>query len=587
MTQDYTSVESILAVDCGSTSTQAMLIDNIGPEYRLVARAEAPSTVEPPWNDVTASVRQAVEQLTKITGWRFLDERGQIITPENQNAGVDAVVAITSAGEPLNLLLAGIMHDVSLASAQHALSTSYTLVKGIISLDGREGDTLNSDVGGQIRMIQSLKPDAVVLVGGIDGGASGPVLQSGEAIALACSAIPNAERPIVIYAGNAELRQQVAELMGADTEVRAVDNVRPSMELENPSPLQTEIEALYSQKKMERLPGYGALANWSPVPVVPTAKAFAHTIQYLADLDGINVLGVNAGGASTTIASVVDEQFDMAIRSDLGLSHNIAQVLELVPVESIQRWLPFEMEPGDVRNALHNKALRYRTLPLTRQDLLLEQSVAREIIRLAADGLSSRWPDGPSSLGAGLFPKFHLIIGGGGVLAHVPSYGQAALIMLDALQPVGVTGIALDKVGLVAPLGAVAMIKPIAAAQTLERDALLNLGTVVAPVGTAREGETALTFKIDYDDERSLEVEVPYGSLEVIPLPSGHTATLELRPTRRFDVGLGTKGQAGTTKVEGGIIGIIIDARGRPLPMEDDPEEQRQRMQRWLWDMGS
>jgi hypothetical protein len=82
-------------------------------------------------------------------------------------------------------------------------------------------------------------------------------------------------------------------------------------------------------------------------------------------------------------------------------------------------------------------------------------------------------------------------------------------------------------------------------------------------------------------------VEVPYGSLEVIPLPSGHTANLELRPTRRFDVGLGTKGQAGTTKVEGGIIGIIIDARGRPLPLAEDPELQREKMQRWLWDMGS
>jgi hypothetical protein len=187
----------------------------------------------------------------------------------------------------------------------------------------------------------------------------------------------------------------------------------------------------------------------------------------------------------------------------------------------------------------------------------------------------------------GLLPKFHLIVGGGGVLSNVPNYGQAALILLDALQPVGVSGFALDKVGLVAPLGAVAMVNPMAAAQTMEYDALLNLGTVVAPVGTAREGEIALTFKIEYEDGRSLEVEVPYGSLEVIPLAPGKTATLELRPTRRFDVGLGTKGQAGTTKVEGGIIGIMIDARGRPLPIAEDPEVQREKMQRWLWDMGS
>jgi hypothetical protein len=160
-------------------------------------------------------------------------------------------------------------------------------------------------------------------------------------------------------------------------------------------------------------------------------------------------------------------------------------------------------------------------------------------------------------------------------------------MLLDALQPVGVTGLVLDKSRLVAPLSTVAMVNPLAAAQVTERDALHNLGTVVAPVGSAREGEIALKFKIAYEDGRSLEVEVPYGSLEVIPLATGQTADLELRPTRRFDVGLGTRGQAGTTKVEGGVLGIIIDARGRPLPIAQDPTEQREKVQRWLWDMGS
>jgi uncharacterized protein (TIGR01319 family) len=534
-----------------------------------------------------ASVRQAIGQLSEVTGWRFLDEQGHVISPEHQGGGVDAVVATTSAGEPLHLLLAGIVREVSLNSARRALGTSYTQVEGTVSLDRREEGILNSDIEGQVRLIQELRPDAVVLVGGVDGGASGPVLQSAEAVALACSAIPRAECPLVIYAGNAELREQVAGIVGTDAELRSVDNVRPGMELENPGPLQIEIEELYCQKKMERAPGFGTLASWSPVPVLPTAKAFAHTIRYLADLEGINVLGVNVGGASATAAAVVDEQLDLTIRSDLGLSHNAARILDHVPVESILRWLPFEMDPTEARNALHNKTLHHRSLPQTRQDLLIEQAMARESLRLLMADCSSRWPAGASSLGPDLLPKFHLIVGGGGVLASVPNYGQVALIMLDALQPVGVSGFALDKVGLMAPLGAVAMVNPLAAAQAMEKDALLNLGTVVAPVGAAREGEVALTFKIDYEDERSLEVEVTYGSLEVIPLPSGKTATLELRPTRRFDVGLGTKGQAGTTRVEGGIIGIIIDARGRPLPIAEDPEEQREMMQRWLWDMGS
>jgi hypothetical protein len=231
--------------------------------------------------------------------------------------------------------------------------------------------------------------------------------------------------------------------------------------------------------------------------------------------------------------------------------------------------------------------LRYRTIPQTRQELLLEQAVAREIIRLTVADLQSRWAQRAPSAYEHFLPKFHLIVGAGGVLAHAPNYGQVALALLDALQPVGVSGLAVDQVRLMAPLGAAAMVNPTAAAQIMEQDALLNLGTVVAPMGTAREGDVALILKIEYRDGRSLEVEVAYGSLEIIPLPPGQTVDMELRPTRRFDVGLGTKGQAGTTKVEGSILGIIIDARGRPLPTAEDPEKQREKMQRWLWDMGS
>jgi len=60
------------------------------------------------------SVKQAIQQLSEVTGWLFLDDRGQLITPERQNSGVDTVVATTSASEPLRLVLAGIMRDVSL-----------------------------------------------------------------------------------------------------------------------------------------------------------------------------------------------------------------------------------------------------------------------------------------------------------------------------------------------------------------------------------------------------------------------------------------------------------------------------------------
>lgn len=589
MIHEYRAIESILVLDCGSTRTRAIWIDQVDGQYRLIARTEAPATIESPWNDMMVSVRRALNHLSEVTNWRFMDERGQIISPGHREGGVDAVVAVTSASRLLRLIVSGIVADMSFASARRALSASPVAIEGVISVDRRESGRFKTcdDVEGQIRLIHELAPDAVILVGGVDGGASSPVLQSAEAVALACLAMTEEVRPLVIYAGNADLRLQVAERIGSITELRAVDNVLPSLGVENPGPLQAEVEELYRQTKMERVPGFATLASWSSVQVLPTAKGWMRSIQYLARLSGINVLGVDVGGATVTLASVVDEQPKLLIRSDLGLTYNITRILDLKPMESILRWLPFEIDPTTLRNQLHEKAICVQTLPQTREDLLLEQAVAREMVQVILADMEIQWPKGPSLLYPELLPKFHLIIGGGGVLANAPSYGQAALVLLDALQPIGISGLALDHAGLLGPLGAVAMIHPVAAAQVMEKDALLSLGTVVAPVGTGHEGEIALKIKVTYEDGRSLEVEVPYGSLEIISLPTGHAADLELRPTRRFDVGLGVRGQAGKTRVEGGLLGIIVDARGRPLPVASAPKVQREKIQHWLWDVGS
>ena len=56
----------IVATDCGSTTTKAILIErNDKGEYRLVARGEAPTTVEKPFEDVTVGVTNSITELEK------------------------------------------------------------------------------------------------------------------------------------------------------------------------------------------------------------------------------------------------------------------------------------------------------------------------------------------------------------------------------------------------------------------------------------------------------------------------------------------------------------------------------------------
>ena len=580
-------IESILAADCGSTMTKVILIDTIDGQYRFVAQGEALSTIEPPQADVLLGVRHAMGQIEEATGRLLLDEQGQLITPEQASGnGVDAFVATTSAAAPLRLILAGLTRDVSIESARRAISPTYALVEDTISLDdGAQRERRSAEA--RIRILQRHQPDAVLIVGGTDGGATAPVAEIAEVVALACSIMDGATRPQIVFAGNKEARPLVAEILGGKGELRVVDNVRPALNVESFAAAREEMDTLYRERKIAHIPGFGGLSAWSSVAVLPTTRAFGYLIQYLARQYGLNVVGVDIGGATVTVASVIDGHFTSVSRSDLGLSHNVARVSTEAGLENILRWLPFDMEVTEARNIIANKQLRPMTVPETRQDLLLDQAIAREALRLTLAETQQRWLGRPSAPYSGLSPFLDLIVGGGGVLAHAPHYGQAALILLDALQPIGVSSLALNVNSMAAPLGVTATIEPLAAAQVMEREGFLSLGTVVAPVGTAREGEIALKLKITYDDGRVLEMEVPYGSLEVLPLPTGHKATLELRPTRKFDIGLGAKGKGATTELEGGTVGVIIDARGRPLPLPATRGEQQAKIQEWLWGVGS
>ena len=86
-------IKTILATDCGSTTTKAILIERIDGEYRLSHRGEAPTTVEAPFEDVTKGVLNAVMEIEEISNRKILDEE-KIITPQNGKEGVDIYLSL-------------------------------------------------------------------------------------------------------------------------------------------------------------------------------------------------------------------------------------------------------------------------------------------------------------------------------------------------------------------------------------------------------------------------------------------------------------------------------------------------------------
>ncbi|HAN15290.1 MAG TPA: hypothetical protein DCP73_06760, partial [Chloroflexi bacterium] len=92
--------------------------------------------------------------------------------------------------------------------------------------------------------------------------------------------------------------------------------------------------------------------------------------------------------------------------------------------------------------------------------------------------------------------------------------------MLDAAEPTRLTQLALDRSTSMALLGVLGyMGGSLAVGTDLEHDVLLSLGICVAPEGKGHEGDTAIRVEVIYSDRAPLHVDVPFGVIEILPLP--------------------------------------------------------------------
>jgi hypothetical protein len=577
-------IESILAADCGNTTTTVVLIEASDGQHRLVTTGQAPSTHGLPWQDITLGIQEAIRQIEKKKGRTLLAPGGWLITPRNvSRQGADVFVVVSSAGPPLSIALAGLMQDITLTSARRAVATTYTLITTELSLDS-EGSSRRRSVEAQVQALQAEAPEVILIVGGTDGGAERPVIEMANVISMALQVLKDGEKPNVLFAGNIEVRPQVAEILGSVANLKVVDNVRPTLDTENLAATQVELENLYLQRKMSRLPGFDKLKNWTRFPPAPASKSFEKAIAYIGQHNNLNVLGVNLGSGATMVSSQAQGHYSSTIRSNAGIGHSLASLLKLVPLERFHRWLPFELEREELHNQLLNKCLRPATIPTTYEALMVECAAAREALRLTVEQARAGWPLQQSSGRRDI--QWNLMIGAGRILTQAPHFNHAAMMMLDAIEPWGVTSLALDVNGIVNMLGSIAVVHPVAAVEVTAHNAFLNLGTVVAPAGHGQPGQPALNVKVDYAGGDRIEVEVPYGSIKMVDLHPGEKATLEIRPTRHFDVGLGQPGRGALADVEGGILGIIIDARGRPLRLPKDDVLRQALLRQWLEELG-
>ncbi|MGH7168010.1 MAG: glutamate mutase L, partial [Nitrospiraceae bacterium] len=245
----------IIATDCGSTTTKAILIEKLGNEYRQTYRGEAPTTVEAPFEDVTRGVLNSLAELEELSGRKILDGE-RIITPNRvaqgePKVGVDIYISTSSAGGGLQMMVAGAVQSMTGESAQRcALGAGAIVMDVLASNDGRLPHE-------KIERIRSLRPDMILLSGGTDGGTVTHVVELAEYISAAepRPRLGMSYQLPLIYAGNKDARDRIKEILGGKTSLVITDNIRPVLERENLGPARTKIHDLFLEHVMAQAPG--------------------------------------------------------------------------------------------------------------------------------------------------------------------------------------------------------------------------------------------------------------------------------------------------------------------------------------------
>ncbi len=522
--------ELALLVDVGSSWVKASVIGRSRGRWRLAAHASQPTS----WGAAELGRRLAA-QLERIVDVRLAGSVDTLLGAANR-------IECHTARRPSRMAVVAVSRELSGGSARRAAEAAGWEVSEMVTLD--DGRSLAE----RLATLQGTDVDAWLLAGGFDDARSQRAL---EAAALAAAARRPSSGP-VIWAGSAELATQVAAMFEPGA-TRTADNPRPDARREDASGLREELRALLRA------------THAGDEDASLASVALPRATGALAGWGGMRVLAVDVGARAAIVAQAeADGTVTSRVRARGGLA---GTGLAIGAAARVARLAGDAGDEAAVADALQTMRARPATLPQTPEELSTTQGAA--IMALGAvleDGAP-----------AGL----DLVIGCGRTIAAAPRPWQAVRMLLDGVRPLGVTQLAVDAAGMLGPLGSLPEGEINEGMALLADDLLVPLGTAVVPRGV-ESGRLAMRVTVHRSGWPSgAPIEIRGGQLQVLPLPRGQEAELQIELGDGVTLGAARRSPRITAAATGGSVGLVLDARGVPIALPRRGDDRRAMQAGW------
>jgi hypothetical protein len=550
MTDTKVPIESLVVADFGRGSSRAYLLEEVSGSFRFIAKAEFRTTADLPYEDVSQGWQALLRQLEWSSG-RGLSIREKLGMPQLTNGdGVDGLLISASLGEPIRVAILEAGQSAVSLPVLEALRKVHARVFHITAPSSRKDGGWAAT---QADALRSFQPEMALLIVGAGAQDAMPrLLQLGKQMGM----IGTVARAIVIADGPAQ--EQGVTALGSRLKVRSISPV-----VRSPGDIAHEIEREVGEAFQMRLrtSDFELIAEDALRPPITRAHAVDLVNRFVARAFKRDVLtiGIDDG---THVHWASADQGALSSLPQIDLTTAITGLTGREVAEA-SAWLPFDIAEDELIAWTLNRSVRPWSYAEQSRDVAIEQALARQVARRAIADLARSQPLALAGV--------DLVIGGP-AFARWNQPGEAALALLDSIDLVpnnGVVDLALDPDGLMAVAGVVGTIDPNLASSIFEYDTLTHLGSAVIIGGAGNQGDVACRGEVHYDTGEMAQFSVLSGAIEVVPLKAGETATIVIRPERKFSVGGQPAGKTVTLAEErriiGGAVGVIIDARPRSL----------------------
>lgn len=526
------SAELSLLVDIGSAWTKATVVGRSLGRWRIAAHAAQPTA----WDEAEL-VATLAARLTGRVDPRVSARIGAILADAPR-------IAVHTPARPGRIALAAVSSDLSGQAARRAAEAAgWVVVEAVTVDDGRP-------VAERLSALQAAEVDAWLVAGGFDAeGGEGALEMAG----LVAAARGSARSPVV-WAGSASLTDEVAAIFEPGG-LHPVANPHPSAERENLLPLRRFLDAL-----IERLVERGTARHLAPI-------GFGRAVAELARAAHLRVVGVDLGARYATWASADENGIaDSRVVASGGLASR--SLTARGGPARVAHSLPMAIDALAVADALQNLRARPGSIPQTEEELAVVHGAA---VALLADLAAN----GPAPV------SIDLLIGSGRTIAAAPLPAQSMQLLLDGIRPIGIFQVAVDSAGALAPLGALRDDEIVEGLGTLRDDLLTPLGAAVVCSG-GRSGHPAMRVVARRVGWPLIgPIEVRPGQLEVVPLPRGQVAELEIELDPAATLGATRRARRLHASVTGGAVGLVLDARDAPLLLPRRNDDRRAVLTSW------